>query len=75
MTHYSRLYKIVIDVPEEVHGEELTFWARATGEEMRQAFRYPEYHGAALPGQDIGLLVQRIGGGQSRMHVDRKSVV
>ena len=70
MTHYSRLCKIVIDVPQEVHGEELIFWQGATGEEMIQAERYPEYHGAELPGQEIGLLIQRIGGGQSRMHVD-----
>lgn len=70
VTHYSRLYKIVIDVPQEVHGQELAFWQGATGQEMVQAFRYPEYHGADLPGQEIGLLVQRIGGGQSRVHVD-----
>src|SRR5258707_8647733 len=70
VTHYSRLCKIVIDVPQEVHSEELAFWQGATGQEMVQAFRYPEYHGADLPGQEIGLLVQRIGGGQSRVHVD-----
>ena len=70
MTHYSRLYKIVIDVPEDVHGQELFFWQAATGQEMVQAEKYPEYHGTELPGQEIGLLIQRIGGGQSRMHVD-----
>ncbi len=70
MTHYSRLCKIVIDVPQEVHGQELVFWQGATGQEMIQARKYPEYHGAELPGQEVGLLIQRIGGGQSRMHVD-----
>ncbi|MGN6794221.1 MAG: VOC family protein [Streptosporangiaceae bacterium] len=70
MTHYSRLCKIVIDVPQEVHGQELAFWQEATGQEMIQAAKYPEYHGTELPGQEVGLLIQRIGGGQSRMHVD-----
>ena len=70
MTHYSRLCKIVIDVPQEVHGQELVFWQGATGQEMIRAGKYPEYHGATLPGQEIGLLIQRIGGGQSRVHVD-----
>ncbi|MDR2983530.1 MAG: glyoxalase/bleomycin resistance/dioxygenase family protein [Nocardiopsaceae bacterium] len=70
MTHYSRLCKIVIDVPQEVHGQELAFWQAATGQEMRQPDQYPEYHGAQLPGQEVGLIIQRIGGGQSRVHVD-----
>ena len=70
MTHYSRLCKIVIDVPEEVHGEELSFWRGATGLEMIRAKKYPEYHGTDLLGQEVGLLIQRIGGGLPRMHVD-----
>lgn len=70
MTHYSRLCKLVIDVPQEAHGEELVFWQGATGLEMTQAQKYPEYHGTDLLGQDVGLLIQRIGGGQPRMHVD-----
>jgi len=70
VTHYSRLNRIVIDVPREVHAEELSFWQAATGQEMTQPFKYPEYHAADLPGQDFGLLVQRIGAGQPRMHVD-----
>jgi hypothetical protein len=70
VTHYSRLRKIVIDVPQEVHGSELTFWQAATGQEMIQAERYPEFHGTDAPAQEVGLLIQRIGGGQSRMHVD-----
>lgn len=69
MTHYSRLCKIVIDVPGHVHGDELAFWEAAIGQQMVQA-EFPEYHGTQLPGQEVGLLVQRIGGGQSRIHVD-----
>ncbi|HEX2318616.1 MAG TPA: VOC family protein [Streptosporangiaceae bacterium] len=70
MTHYSRLRKIVIDVPQEVHGDELDFWQAATGQEMVRAEKYPEYHLIDLPGQEVGLIIQRIGGSQPRMHVD-----
>ena len=70
MAHYSRLSKIVIDVPEESHDRELEFWQAATGEPMTQFDGYPEYHGATLPGQDAGLLVQRLDQGAARVHVD-----
>lgn len=70
MTHYSRLNKIVIDVPEETHDAELAFWQGAMGQELLQNSRHPEYHGTDLHGHDLGLLVQRLGGGRPRMHVD-----
>lgn len=70
MSHYSRLHKIVIDVREDVHQQELAFWQGATGQSFTQFSKYPEYHGADLHGQDLGLLVQRIDRGQARIHVD-----
>jgi len=70
VTHYSRLSNIVIDVPAEVHDEELVFWQGLVGRELTRHERYPEYHSAKLPGRDLGLLVQRIGVGHSRVHVD-----
>jgi Glyoxalase-like domain len=70
MSHYSRLYKIVIDVPPAEHDRELAFWSGAVGQELRQGREYPEYHGAALPGQEMGLLIQRLGDGASRVHLD-----
>ena len=70
MTHYSRLSKIVIDVPEESHAAELAFWQGAMGQELVQFDQNPEYHGTDLHGHDLGLLVQRLGGGHARVHVD-----
>jgi glyoxalase superfamily protein len=70
VTHYSRLTKIVIDVPQEVHDHELAFWQGAMGQEFAHFRTHPEYHGADLHGHNLGMLVQRIGGGQPRMHVD-----
>jgi Glyoxalase-like domain len=70
MTHYSRLSKIVIDVPPAEHDRELAFWCAAIGQQLKQGERYPEYHGAALRGQELGLLIQRLGRGPARVHLD-----
>ena len=70
MAHYSRLSMIVIDVPEADHDRALAFWQAATGQTLKQVTRYPEYHGARLPGHGLGLLVQRLGEGEGRVHLD-----
>jgi hypothetical protein len=70
MTHRSVIHKVVIDVAEPAHDAALAFWQGAVGQDLPQYTRFPEYHGAMLDGQRIGLLVQRIGGGPSRIHID-----
>jgi len=70
VAHYSRLYKIVIDVPEADHDREVAFWSAATGQQLARFDRHPEYHGAELPGHEMGLLVQRLGDGPGRVHLD-----
>ena len=69
MAHFSRVFKIVIDVPAADHDSELSFWESAAGQPLPQ-FDYPEYHGAALHGQDFWLLTQRLGDGPAGVHVD-----
>ena len=70
MTHYSKLSVIVVDVPPGEHDAELTFWQAATGKQLTQLERHPEYHGAELQGKDLGLLVQRLDNGPARIHLD-----
>jgi hypothetical protein len=70
MAHYSRIAKVAIDVPPADHPRELAFWQSASGLPLAQGTRFPEYHGAGLPGQQFGLLVQRLGGGPARIHLD-----
>ncbi len=70
MTHYSRLCKIVIDVPAADHDRELAFWQGATGEPLAQFGLHPEYHGAALHGQEFWLLIQHLDEGAPRVHLD-----
>lgn len=70
MTHYSRIDKIVIDVPAFAHDRELAFWRNATGGETGHSGRYPEFHWARLPGQAIAMLIQRLDEGPGRVHLD-----
>ncbi|WP_424533861.1 VOC family protein [Sphaerisporangium viridialbum] len=70
MPHHSRVIKVVIDVPKDDHDRELRFWQAATGEALTPSDRYPEYHGARLPGQEFALLIQELGEGPSRVHLD-----
>jgi hypothetical protein len=70
VAHYSRLSKIVIDVSPADHDRELAFWSAATGQALAQFDRHPEYHGAALHGQELWLLIQRLDDGPGRVHID-----
>jgi hypothetical protein len=70
VAHYSRLSKVVIDVPPADHDRELAFWSAAAGQPLARFDSHPEYHGAVLHGQDFGLLIQRLGQGSARVHID-----
>jgi hypothetical protein len=61
---------IVIDAPAADHDRELAFWGAATGRALERFGRHPEYHGGALPGGDQWLLIQRLGEGAPRVHLD-----
>jgi catechol 2,3-dioxygenase-like lactoylglutathione lyase family enzyme len=69
VTHFSRLSRIVVDAPPATHDAEVAFWRDALGIELKHSERYPEYHGAELPG-GFGLLTQALGGGPARVHLD-----
>jgi hypothetical protein len=69
VAHFSRLSRIVIDAPPATHDAEVAFWRGALGVELTHYERYPEYHGAKLPG-DFGLLMQALGDGPARVHLD-----
>ncbi len=68
MPHRSHLCTIVIDVPADDHAAAAAFWGAATGKEQR-ALSFPEFHGARLH-ESLALLVQRLGEGGPRVHVD-----
>jgi hypothetical protein len=68
MPHRSHLCTIVIDVPADRHADTVGFWSGAVGKEIR-GLSYPEFHGARLHDYLV-LLVQRLGDGQPRVHLD-----
>jgi hypothetical protein len=70
MTHYSRISRVVVDVPAEVHDATLAFWGGALGAPFTPARRNPEFHWALLPGEGNAMLVQRLGDGPARLHLD-----
>jgi hypothetical protein len=70
MTHYSKLLKVVIDVPGDVHDREVDFWRGALGEELPPRFGGDTYHGGQMHGHDLWLLTQRLESGEPRVHLD-----
>jgi hypothetical protein len=70
VAHFSRLWKVIIDVAPEDHDRELAFWQGATGRPLNQFEEYPEYHGAGHHGQEFWLLFQRLEAEPSRVHLD-----
>lgn len=70
MTHFSRLTKIVVDVPQTAHDAEVEFWRGATGLPITRFERFPDFHGAELGADGLGLIIQRLGAGESRIHLD-----
>jgi len=69
MSYYSRLLKVVIDAPPDLHDQELAFWQGALGQELPGIYS-AEYHGALLRGHDLMLLMQRLESGTPRVHLD-----
>ena len=69
MSHYSRVLKVVIDAPPELHDQELAFWEGAVGQELPEVYS-AEYHGALLRGSDLMLLMHRLSSGAPRVHLD-----
>jgi hypothetical protein len=69
VTHYSRISKIVIDVAPDAHEAEVEFWRAASAADFQRFEKHPEYHGADID-QHIGMLIQRLDDGESRVHLD-----
>jgi hypothetical protein len=61
---------IVIDAPAADNDRELAFWGAATGKPLTRVENFPSYHVGQLHGQEVWLLLQNLGDGPARMHVD-----
>ena len=68
MSHRSHLCTVVVDVPADAHGSAAAFWGSATGTDITELDE-PQFHGARLH-ETLVLLVQRLGTGDARVHLD-----
>jgi hypothetical protein len=69
VTHLSRISTVVIDLPASDHDRGLAFWAAAAGQPL-PPLAHSEYHGDSLHGQEFCLLIQSLGDGVPRVHLD-----
>ena len=69
MPHRSHLCTIVIDVPADRRDGAVSFWSGATGRDVHPLPGEDEFHGARL-NDHLVLLVQELGEGLPRVHVD-----
>jgi len=70
MAHFSRLSRIVVDAPPDAHDAEIAFWSGALASPFNQVTRFPNFHWARLPGDGNAMLLQRLGDGSPRLHLD-----
>jgi hypothetical protein len=68
--HRVLLRTVVFDFPPEVHDAGRDFWAVALGAAARRGERYLEYHVLEHPAALGPVMVQRLGQGPGRVHVD-----
>jgi len=59
-----------VDVPDPDHDRELDFWRAAIAQPFAPVEGEPEYHWAQLHNQEAWMLVQRLGDGPARVHLD-----
>ena len=59
-----------MDVPDPDHERELDFWRAAIAQPFTPVEGEPEYHWAQLHNQEAWMLVQRLGDGPARVHLD-----
>jgi predicted enzyme related to lactoylglutathione lyase len=68
--HRIFLRTTVLDFAPEVHDQALAFWATALDVEPRPGTRFPEYHFLRHGAFHGVVLVQKLGDGPSRVHLD-----
>ena len=70
MAHFSRVAQVVVDVGPDGHPAELAFWQEALGCRLTASPDDPEFHAADLPHARVRFLLQRLGAGPARTHLD-----
>ena len=68
--HRILMRTFVLDYPEDVHDAARDFWTTALAADVRRGHKYPEYHVLEHPAARGPVIIQRLGEGQPRVHID-----
>lgn len=68
--HRILMRTVVFDFPPEVHDIARDFWQIALAAGLRRGHTYPEYHVLEHPATTGPVMVQQLGHGASRVHLD-----
>jgi catechol 2,3-dioxygenase-like lactoylglutathione lyase family enzyme len=71
--HRILMRTIVLDFPSDVHDQALDFWRVALAADLRRGHTHPEYHVLDHAAALGPVLVQKLGEGASRIHLDIES--
>ena len=61
---------VVFDFEDDVHDAATEFWRVALMADLRRGHTYPEYHVLEHPAATGEVMIQRLGEGPSRLHLD-----
>jgi hypothetical protein len=68
--HRILMRTVVLDFPPGAHDAARDFWGVALGADVRRGREYPEYHVLEHPAALGPVMVQLLGDGPSRIHLD-----
>jgi hypothetical protein len=68
--HRILMRTVVLDFSSDIHDQAREFWKVALGADIRRGTSYPEYHVLAHPAALGPVMVQLVGDGSSRVHLD-----
>jgi hypothetical protein len=71
--HRILMRTVVLDFSSDVHDAARDFWAVALAADVRPGYEHPEFHVLKHPAALGPVMVQRLGGGPSRIHLDIES--
>jgi hypothetical protein len=71
--HRILMRTVVLDFGSDVHDRARDFWKVALAADIRRGTKYPEYHVLEHPAALGPVMVQDIGHGESRVHLDIES--
>jgi hypothetical protein len=71
--HRILMRTVVLDFGSDVHDRARDFWKVALAADIRRGKRFPEYHVLEHPAALGPVLMQDIGDGESRVHLDIES--